>query len=653
MLRSDNLAFAARRCFRNSKIQTFSSRSFTSTAADPTAGERNDDDAQSSKPLADDLFRYPPRSGGYTQGDATYLSLARFYSNPPNIPALRGLLDQMRSDPRPFPERLFPPILRAFGRAGLPLEALRLFDEMLPSFQCIPSTFSLNSTLSSLLSSPNSSSLAFPFFRRALWLHHSLNPNLLTFNLILKSLCSPPSPSLPLALHLFRSIPLRGLHPDAYTYSTLIAALARSGRLDDAFALLDEMQLDGVAPNSVTFNSLLHTILRTGDFRRAANLTRYMLLKGCTPTLATYNTLVHGLCRHGRLEEALALIDHMVLRNGLVPNEVTFGALVDGFVKLGCVVDAQRVFDVMRERGVPANVFIYSALITGLFRCDCVEEALKLWAVMVSEGVKPNEVLYTVLVDGLSRHGRVAEAEDVIAKMAAEGCNPNVRTFSALMWGYFRAGNSHQALATWSKLVRHGCQPNKVSYSILINGLCEEGKVKEGMMVWKNMISRGCTPDLMAYTAMIRGLCISGRVDGGMRLFYDMMASGDAEPDAVAYNALFDGLIKADRLIQAIDLLASMVERDCDPDEVTCNIFLKGLRWDEEKGRNLMEGMIVRMVKRGRINGAANIVLVMCKKYMSPKSTIWEKLVSMVCNMKEVRGEIDKTLGEISCENDL
>ncbi|XP_020591258.1 LOW QUALITY PROTEIN: pentatricopeptide repeat-containing protein At4g20090-like [Phalaenopsis equestris] len=635
-----NSTFSIHRCFRNSNFQNLPPKSFPTTA-----GDRSEDDTQSSTPLADDLFRSPRRSGGYTQGDASYLSLVRFYSDPPNIPALRALLNRMRSDRRPFPERLFPPIIRAFGRAGLPFEALHLFDEMLPSFQCTPSTFSLNSVLSSVVSSPDSSSLAFPFFRRAIRVHHSLNPNLLTFNLILKSLCSPPSPSLPLALHLFRSIPPRGLRPDAYTYTTLIAALSRTSRLDDAFALLDEMQLDGVAPASATFNSLLHAILRTGDLRRAANLARYMLLKGCPPTLATYNTLVHGLCRHARLEEALALIDRMVLRDGLVPNEVTYGALVDGLVKLGRIVDARRVFDVMRERGVRANEAV---------RSDGTEEAMNLWAVMISDGVKPNEVLYTALVDGLARHQKVAEAEDVIAKMTAGGCNPNVRTFSALMWGHFRSGNSHQALATWTKMVRCGCEPNQVSYSILINGLCGEGKVKEGMMVWKNMVSRGCTPDVMAYTAMIRGLCIAGNVDAGLRLFYDMMARGDAEPDAVAYNALFDGLIKADRLIQAFDLLSSMLERDCDPDEVTCNIFLKGLRWgEEEKGRELMEGMIVRMVRRGRINGAAYIVLLMCKKYMFPRSEIWEKMVSSFCNMKKVRVVIDKIFGIISCRNDL
>ncbi|PKA63781.1 Pentatricopeptide repeat-containing protein [Apostasia shenzhenica] len=170
----------------------------------------------------------------------------------------------MRADSRPIPDHLFPSILRAFRQSGFPIDALHLFDEMLPSFRCSPSVFSLNSAIDSLVSSPHFH-LALPFLRRALRRYPSLRPNLLTFNLLLKSVCSSPSPSLNLALHLFRSIPGHGLQPDTYSYSTLIAALARAGRLDDAFALLDEMQLDNVAPHFVTFNSLLHAVLQAGD----------------------------------------------------------------------------------------------------------------------------------------------------------------------------------------------------------------------------------------------------------------------------------------------------------------------------------------------------------------------------------------------------
>ncbi len=48
-----------------------------------------------------------------------------------------------------------------------------------------------------------------------------------------------------------------GAEPDAYTYTGLMAGLARAGRLQEAEALLEEMVRAGVKPNTVTFGVLL------------------------------------------------------------------------------------------------------------------------------------------------------------------------------------------------------------------------------------------------------------------------------------------------------------------------------------------------------------------------------------------------------------
>ncbi|RWW08108.1 hypothetical protein GW17_00028469, partial [Ensete ventricosum] len=232
-------------------------------------GNASDFDASASDsgpPLADEIFRSARRTGGYTQGDATYLALARAYADrePPDLPALRGLLARMRSErPRPFPESVFIPILRALGRVGRPLAAVRLFHRLLPSFGCSPSVRSLNSALSALLSAPgghNHHRLALSFFSCAVRRHPSLAPNLLTFNLLLKSLCR--SGDLPGAIRLLRHLPHRGLRPDAYSYSTLIAALSAAGQLTDALALLDEMLLDGVPPAAPAFNAIIAALCR-------------------------------------------------------------------------------------------------------------------------------------------------------------------------------------------------------------------------------------------------------------------------------------------------------------------------------------------------------------------------------------------------------
>ncbi|XP_038977124.1 pentatricopeptide repeat-containing protein At4g20090-like [Phoenix dactylifera] len=168
----------------------------------------------------------------------------------------------------------------------------------------------------------------------------------------------------------------------------------------------------------------------------------------------------------------------------------------------------------------------------------------------------------------------------------------------------------------------------------------KRGSSRMVMMAWKNMLNNGRTPDLIAYTSMIRGLCEAGMVDGGMRLLNDMLARGDVEPDAVTYNVLFHGLLEGGNLTRAMDLLGRMLDRGCDPDPVTCNIFLKWLVV-EGKGREFLDGLVVRLIKRGRVEGASEIVEVMLRKCLAPEASTWEKVLRGVCKRKKVWRIID------------
>jgi len=226
-------------------------------------------------------------------------------------------------------------------------------------------------------------------------------------------------------------------------------------------------------------------------------------------------------------------------------------------------------------------------------------------------------------------------------------CIPNVMTYSSMIRGYFQIGDSSRALSTWEEMIRAGCVPNAISYSILISGMCNVGRLKDAMMVWKHMLGRGCAPDTIAYTSMIKGLCMSGMVDGGLRLFNDMLAKGDAKPDAISYNVMLGGLIRTNNLPRAMDLLNQMLDQRCDPDAVTCNIFLREIGDAEGKGRQFLEGLVMRLCNRERYKAAGDVLMVMLAKYIVPEVAIWYTIVRGVCQSKRVWKVVDNCWDEI------
>ncbi|KAL2485408.1 Clathrin interactor EPSIN 2 [Abeliophyllum distichum] len=204
----------------------------------------------------------------------------------------------------------------------------------------------------------------------------------------------------------------------------------------------------------------------------------------------------------------------------------------------------------MEEKGHNANEYVYSALVSGLFKVGKSEQALRMWKEMMEKGCKPNTVVYSSLIDGLCREGKPNEAEEILSEMIRVGCKPNAYTYSSLMKGFFETGNSDKALLVWKDIAEKDGMNNDVCHGVLISGLCKDGKLKR-----------------------------SSDVEQGLKLFNEMLCKeSDSKPDVVTYNILLNALCKQDSLSRAIDLLNNMLDQCCDPDSVTCNIFLSTLK---------------------------------------------------------------------------
>ncbi|KAJ7010277.1 pentatricopeptide repeat-containing protein [Populus alba x Populus x berolinensis] len=595
-------------------------------------------------PISDKIFKSGPKMGSYRLGDSTFYSLINNYANLGDFKSLEKVLDRMKCEKRVIFEKCFIVIFKAYGKAHLPEKAVDLFDRMACEFECKRTVKSFNSVLNVIIQEGL-------FYRALEFYNHvigakgvSISPNVLTFNLVIKAMCKVGL--VDDAIQVFRDMTIRKCEPDVYTYCTLMDGLCKADRIDEAVSLLDEMQIDGCFPSLVTFNVLINGLCKKGDLSRAAKLVDNMFLKGCVPNEVTYNTLIHGLCLKGKLEKAISLLDRMV-SSKCVPNVVTYGTIINGLVKQGRALDGACVLASMEERGYCVNEYVYSTLISGLFKEGKSQEAMHLFKEMTVKGYELNTIVYSAVIDGLCRDGKPDDAVEVLSEMTNKGCTPNAYTCSSLMKGFFEAGNSHRAVEVWKDMAKHNFTQNEVCYSVLIHGLCKDGKVKEAMMVWTQMLGKGCKPDVVAYSSMINGLSIAGLVEDAMQLYNEMLCQGpDSQPDVVTYNILLNTLCKQSSISRAIDLLNSMLDRGCDPDLVTCTIFLRMLREKldpPQDGRDFLDELVVRLLKRQRVLGASKIVEVMLQKLLPPKPSTWAQVVENLCKPKKVQAVLVNT----------
>lgn len=592
-------------------------------------------------PLSDKLFKHAPKSGSYKQGDSTFYSLIENYAKSGDFESLEVVFNRMKREKRAFLENNFIVVFRAYGKAHLPEKAVILFDRMTDEFQCKRTVKSFNSVLNVIVQE-GLYSQALEFLSYVVNCKN-IKPNVLTFNLVIRAMCKLRL--IDRAVETFREMPTLKCEADVFTYCTLMDGLCKEDRVDEAVALLDEMQIEGCFPNHATFNVLINGLCKKGDLARAAKIVDNMFLKGCVPNEITYNTLLHGLCLQGKLDKAMKLLDRMV-SDKVVPNDITYGTIINGLVRKGRAVDGMLVMMAVEERGHQGNNHIYSSLISGLFKEGRFEEALKLWKTIMENGRKPNTVLYSALVDGLCRKRLPFEAKEVLSEMVNTGCKPNTYTYCSIIKGFFNTGNSDMAILVWKEMAEKGLMQNQYSYSILIHGLCDEGNLKEAMMVWRQMLGKGLAPDVVAYSSMIHGLCKAGSLEQGLLLFNEMLCKDpDSQPDVITYNILFSALCKHDKISHAINLLNNMLDRGCDPDIVTCKIFLMTFKNNVnplQDGKEFLEELFLRLHKRQHVNGASNIIEAMLQKCLYPKISTWEKIIRELCRHRKVQLAINK-----------
>ena len=108
------------------------------------------------------------------------------------------------------------------------------------------------------------------------------------------------------ALALLRDLQRMGgpFAPTTSTYNVTISACAHNDHWDSATELLHEMQAGGVAPNGHTFGLAIRACGKPGEWQRALSLHDRMLELEIAPSDATYKSLIEVLDRAGQLDEA-------------------------------------------------------------------------------------------------------------------------------------------------------------------------------------------------------------------------------------------------------------------------------------------------------------------------------------------------------------
>ncbi|CAK9139031.1 unnamed protein product [Ilex paraguariensis] len=364
------------------------------------------------------------------------------------------------------------------------------------------------------------------------------------------SLCNSLSPNIAYATSVFDRV----IRPNIYLWNTLIKGYCEYSSLAESLSVLKRMKQSlEVVPDKYTFPSLIKACSNVLALREGQTVHGLIVRYGTDRDVFVGSSLIdfYGKCRV--IECARKVFDGMSVRN-----EVSWTAMIFGYVNIGNLFEANKLFDEMPQR----NLASWNAMISGFVRFGDLRRARKLFYEMPERNV----VSFTTMIDGYAKTGDMASAR----LLFDESPEKDIFSWSALISGYAQNGRPNEALNIFFEMLSMNIKPDEFIVTSLMSACSQVGNLELAKWVDSYLIQSSF--DLSrahVAAALIDMNAKCGSMERAAMLFEEM-----PRRDLISYCSMIQGLSIHSRGAQAVGLFSRMLNEGLIPDDVAFTVIL-------------------------------------------------------------------------------
>jgi pentatricopeptide repeat protein len=368
-------------------------------------------------------------------------------------------------------------------------------------------------------------------------------------NLLLRAAAaSGAAPSSLLALF-SRLVGRHGLRPNAFSFSTLLAAIAVGGdgarALPHGRALHARALAAGVLASSgghVT-TSLVGLYAATGQLGDARKVFDEMPSR----SVATWNCMLAAYVRCGEVDTALRFFGHEMTQR----DAVAWTTVIGGCANAGRAAEAVDLFWGMRNARVKDDVVTMVALLTACAELGDLELGRWVHSRVDREGHERR----TVMLDNalINMYVKCGAMEDAL-RMFHQMSRRSTVSWTTMISGLVMHGHSEDALDLFQRMQEH---PDGATLLAVLRACSHAGRIDDGRRYFESMERvYGITPEIQHYGCMVDMLCCWRRLHDAFELVEKM----PFQPNESAWGALLSGCRREGNLVVAANVTDKLVE---------------------------------------------------------------------------------------------
>ncbi|MQM12689.1 hypothetical protein Taro_045612 [Colocasia esculenta] len=194
--------------------------------------------------------------------------------------------------------------------------------------------------------------------------------------------------------------------PSLVAWNTMISVYEQNGLTQEAIRVFHMMKDVKVEPDSATLVSLLSACCHVGDLHLGKWVRNYVADRGLDLNVILGTSLINMYARCGQVHKAREVFDELPNRN-----VIAWTAMISGYGMHGHGDQAMELFRQMRRCGLVPNDVTFVAILSACAHSGLVSEGQEVFECMkLDYGLVPREEHYVCMVDMLGRAGFLDEA---------------------------------------------------------------------------------------------------------------------------------------------------------------------------------------------------------------------------------------------------
>merc|ERR550514_1562407 len=171
----------------------------------------------------------------------------------------------------------------------------------------------------------------------------AVEPDIITYSTIVKGYCL--SGDVDRAFEVLEDMKRDSkFAPDEILYNSLLDGCAKQHRVEEAVRLLEDMKQSGVAPSNYTLSILVKLMGRSRRLNQAfALIEELCALHGFRPNIQVYTCLIQACIHNRQMDRALQLHNTMIEEAGCQPDQKLYTVLGRGCLQAGLSQKAAQV----------------------------------------------------------------------------------------------------------------------------------------------------------------------------------------------------------------------------------------------------------------------------------------------------------------------